>query len=154
MSRTASKVPAKRRAVGIKSTVDGLVSRLYENGAVPEDLKRLVDLITTPGHLDQASLGSLVRNLYPASKVPDDSILRVVGSLGHGQLKPPLAVQSLLLKWLIMVYHVLETPGLLSRAYAVLFNLLDTAAVRPQLCQILAVVTRRKHVRPFRIQAM
>lgn len=29
-----------------------------------------------------------------------------------------------------MVYHVLEEPELLSRAYAVLFNLLDTAAIR------------------------
>ncbi|OAQ98313.1 hypothetical protein LLEC1_03239, partial [Akanthomyces lecanii] len=44
------------------------------------------------------------------------------------------------------------TPGVLSQAYPVLFNLLDTAAIRPQLTHLLALITRRKHVRPFRIQ--
>ncbi|KAL0943647.1 mis6 domain-containing protein [Colletotrichum truncatum] len=53
-----------------------------------------------------------------------------------------------------MVYHIIENPAILSQAYAVLFNLLDTAAIRPQLCHLLALITRRKHVRPFRIQAV
>ncbi|KAI8291069.1 hypothetical protein K4K60_003096 [Colletotrichum sp. SAR11_57] len=75
-----------------------------------------------------------------------------VGCLGHGELKPSLNLQSNLLKWLIMAYHVIENSAVLSQAYAVLFNLLDTAAIRPQLCHLLALITRRKHVRPFRIQ--
>jgi len=53
-----------------------------------------------------------------------------------------------------MVYHLLENTAILSQTYGVLFNLLDTAAIRPQLCHLLALITRRKHVRPFRIQAM
>jgi len=99
-------------------------------------------------------VGSLIRNLYPARKVSDEIVLRVVGALGHGQHKPSLTLQSLLLRWLVMVYHLLEKTAILSRTYGVLFNLLDTAAIRPQLCHLLALVTRRKHVRPFRIQAM
>lgn len=53
-----------------------------------------------------------------------------------------------------MVHHLLENAAILSQTYGVLFNLLDTAAIRPQLCHLLALITRRKHVRPFRIQAM
>lgn len=94
----------------------------------------------------------LVRGLYPASRVTPSQALRVVGALGHGRLKPSLAMQALLLRWLVMVYHVLEEPAVLARAYPVLFNLLDTAAIRAPLTHLLALVTRRKHVRPFRIQ--
>ncbi|OIW29534.1 Mis6-domain-containing protein [Coniochaeta ligniaria NRRL 30616] len=150
----ASKLPAKRRAAAIKPTIERLTDSLYENGALPDDLVRLVGLVTHPRHLDQASLAAIVRNLYPTAKVPGDAILDVVGCLGHGELKPSLTIQGHLLRWLVMVYHVLEEPEALSRAYAVLFNLLDTAAIRPQLCHVLALITRRKHVRPFRIQAV
>jgi centromere protein I len=90
-------------------------------------LSRLVDLITLPSELDQASLGSLIRNLYPASKVPDAVITRVVASLRPGLT---FTVQAALLKWLIMVYDVLENQGILSQLYSILFNLLDTIAIR------------------------
>ena len=171
----ASKVPAKRRKTPVRSTVESIASVLYDRGALPEELVRLVDLVTVRNHLDQASLGSIIRSLYPVGSVDDETVLRVVGALGHGELKPSLALQGLLLRWLIMVYHLLKNTVILSRTYSVLFNLLDTAAIRympysprksahtfvltcaphrPQLCHLLALVTRRKHVRPFRIQAM
>lgn len=123
-------MPAKRRQVGIKSTVERATSLLYDRGAILDELARLVDLVTARNHLDQASLGALIRSLYPAVKVNDETVLKVVGALGHGELKPALPVQSLLLRWLVMVYHLLENPGILGQAYGVLFNLLDTAAIR------------------------
>ncbi|KAK3995030.1 centromere protein I [Cladorrhinum sp. PSN332] len=151
---TASKLPTKRRLIGIKPTIEKTASVLYENGALPEDLARLVDLLTVRNHLDQASLGALVRNLYPLGKVGDEVVLRFVGALGHGHLKPSFPLQGLILRWLVMVHHLLENPNILSHVYAILFNLLDTAAIRPQLCHLLALITRRKHVRPFRIQTI
>lgn len=107
-----------------------MVSSLYDTGALPDELTELVNLITKPSHLDQATRGALVRNLYPANKVPKEALLNVLGCLGHGELKPSLAIQALMLRWLVMAYNVFEDPGLLSQAYAVLFNLLDTAALR------------------------
>ena len=71
-----------------------------------------------------------MRNLYPAAAVPADAVLGVVGCLGVGELKPTLNIQSALLRWLVMVYHAIENPGVLARAYPVLFNLLDVAAIR------------------------
>ncbi|KAG6142237.1 hypothetical protein E4U28_002767 [Claviceps purpurea] len=150
----ASKLPAKARAINIKPTVASLSSLAYENGLPPPALDRLIDLVTTPNYLDQASLAGIVRNLYPAERVSPDVVLRVVSALGHGTLKASLSLQAALLKWLVMVYHVLDGPVVLAHAYAVLFNLLDTAAVRPQLAHLLALITRRRHVRPFRIQAL
>ncbi|KAL6910926.1 Mis6 domain-containing protein [Trichoderma evansii] len=150
----ASKLPAKSRMGDVRSTVASLTSLAYENGLLPEALDQLIDLVVTPSHLDQASRAAIVRNLYPVSRVSRDIAIRVIGALGHGALKPSLNIQVALLKWLIMIHHVLETPAVLAQAYGVLFNLLNTAAIRPNLCHILALITRRKHVRPFRIQAL
>jgi centromere protein I len=126
----AAKLPAKQRGVSVKPTIERLAARFYERGVLPDELNRLIELITTPNHLDQASLGTIVRNLYPSGKVADLAVLKIVGCLGHGQLKPSLNVQSLLLKWLAMTYHILENAAVLSQAYSVLFNHLDTAALR------------------------
>ncbi|GKU01728.1 unnamed protein product [Fusarium langsethiae] len=153
-SYTASKVPAKTRATSIKPTIANLTSLSYEWGLLPETLDSLVNLVTTPNYLDQASQAVIVRNLYPAEAVSRDSVLRVVSCLGHGTLKPSLTLQAALIKWLITVHHTLESPQVLSQAYPVLFNLLDTTATRPNLSHLLALITRRKHVRPFRIQAL
>jgi centromere protein I len=126
----ASKTPARQRGTSIKPTVDKVCSEAYEHGLLPEPLGRLLDLLTRPNHLDQASLGALARNLYPASAVSPDLVFKVVGGLGHGELKPSLPIQAALLRWLIMVYHVIDPPRALAKAYPVLFNLLDTSAIR------------------------
>lgn len=128
--RTASKLPAKRRATSIKPTVEKVASYAFGNGLLPDSLSELIDLLTRPNLLDQASLNTILKNLYPATRLSSDVVLRVVGCLGHGELKPSLVLQSNILKWLIMAYHVIEKPAILSQAYAVLFNLLDTAAIR------------------------
>ncbi|KAL1837191.1 hypothetical protein VTJ49DRAFT_4163 [Mycothermus thermophilus] len=128
----ASHIPAKRRTADIKPTVTAAAQLMYQHGVLPDELARLADLLTLRSHLAQASLAELVRNLYPAAHVADEVVLRFVGALGHGQLKPTLPLQAQYLRWLVMVYPVLENPSVLSQAYSVLFNLLDTAAIRIQ----------------------
>ncbi|ROV87495.1 hypothetical protein VMCG_10501 [Cytospora schulzeri] len=152
----ASKVPAKKRVVDLKPKVAELTSVAYNQGVLPEELIQLIDLVIAPSHLDQASLNSIIRNLYPVGKVSEDAILNIVGSLGLGELRPSLTLQSSLLQWILQVYHVLDTKAqaVLSRAYSVLFNLLDISSTRPQLFHILAIITRRKHVQHYRIQAL
>ncbi|KAH7166126.1 Mis6-domain-containing protein [Dactylonectria macrodidyma] len=125
-----SKLPPKSRTENIKPKVASLTSLTYEWGVLSDSLIDLIDLITEPSHLDQASLSAIIRNLYPAEPLSRDVCLKVVSSLGHGKLKPSLALQAALLKWLIMVYPVLESPQVLWQTYPVLFNLLDTAATR------------------------
>lgn len=127
---TASRVPAKRRPVSIKFNVERLTSLAFDRGVLPDAFNDLVDLVTVPSHLDQASLAALVRNLYPVGRVSDEVVLKVIGCLGHGKLKPSLAIQGLLLRWLVLVYHILDSHAVLSQTYGALFNLLDTAAIR------------------------
>lgn len=140
--------------MNIKSTVAELTSQLYDRGVLPDALSDLIDLVTLPSHLDQASLAAIIRNLYTIARIPSDVVVRVLASLGHGKLKPSLTLQAGLIRWLILVYHNVEDTKTLSKAYPALFNLLDSAALRPQLSHLLALITRRKHVKPFRIQAL
>ncbi|RKL37362.1 hypothetical protein BFJ70_g6936 [Fusarium oxysporum] len=150
----SSKIPAKTRATNVKPTIASLTSLSYEWGLLPGTLDDLIILVTTPNHLDQASQAAIIRNLYPVAPISRKSVLQVISCLGHGALKPSLTLQAALLKWLITVHHTLESPQTLSQTYSVLFNLLDAAATRPNLSHLLALITRRKHVQPFRIQAL
>ncbi|PHH59314.1 hypothetical protein CDD81_3383 [Ophiocordyceps australis] len=150
----AAQIPARLRGASIKPTVSRLTSLMYEHGLSSDALQQIVELVTKPNQLDQASTAALVRSLYPRQLIPEDIVLSVVGALAIGGLKPALAIQAALLRWLILVYHVLEDRSILARAYSVLFNLLDTDIIRPWLAHLLALITRRKHVRPFRIQAL
>lgn len=110
--------------------MDRICTRAYEDGLADAPLEQLIDIITQPNELDQGSLGNLIRNLYPTDKVPDGIIFKVLGSLGHGRAKASHASQAAMLKWLVMIYDVLENPGVLSRFYGILFNLLDTISIR------------------------
>ncbi|KAG9236610.1 Mis6-domain-containing protein [Amylocarpus encephaloides] len=150
----AAKIPAKQRALNISTKVDRLCSKLFDDGLSDASLERLVDLIALPNELDQASVSNLVKNLYPAAKVSSQIVVKIVGCLGHGRAKPAYSSQAAFLKWLVMVYHVLEAPKILSQLYPVLFNLLDTSIIRASLCHVLSLVTRRRHVRPYRIQQL
>lgn len=123
-------MPAKQRAIKISARVDKVCSKAYEEGLADASLNRLIDLLTLPNELDQASVNNLIRNLYPASKVPDAIVIKVVASLGHGRAKLSHNAQVALLKWLVMVYDVLENQKILSQLYGNLFNLLDTIAIR------------------------
>ena len=110
--------------------MDDICSDAYEQGLSNASLEELIDAVVLPSQLDQASIGRLIRNLYPVGSVPDSAVIKVVASLGHGRAKPSYTAQAALLKWLIMVYDILEDQRVLSRLYSVLFNLLDTIAVR------------------------
>lgn len=81
-------------------------------------------------------------------------VTQVVCCLGPSKNKPTPATQALLLRWLLLVYDFLEDRAHLSKLYAVLFNYLDMISLRKPLCHLLSLITRRKHVKPFRIQAL
>ncbi|KAG0135182.1 Mis6-domain-containing protein [Tuber indicum] len=139
----------------IASVIDSISQHATVCGLANDSLETLIDVLaTSPCYLDQSSVGSIVKILFPRRKLSENVVVKVVGSLGQGQSKPSLATQALLLRWLVMVYDFLESYDVLSQLYGVLFNLLDMITLRGHLCHILSSLTRRKHVKPFRIQAL
>lgn len=150
----ASETQAKKKHPVVKSSLDIINSHAESYGLSESALKVLIDAITLPNSFDQSSQNAIVKSLYPAGKVASDLIDTVIGSLGHGSRKSTVSTQQLLLQWINMVSNYLEEPSRLSSLYSVLFNLLNMMSLRTYLCQLLVTITRRKHVRPFRIEIL
>lgn len=137
----------------MKSAIESIEAHALTKGLAGTALLRLINAITS-NLLDQTNQNALIKCLYPAKQVSSDAIYSIISSLGHGTLKASMPTQQALIKWLIMVHELLEDTGSLSRCYGVLFNLLDTMSLRAELCHLLSVITRKKHVKPFRIMLL
>ena len=117
-------------------------------------LARLLKILTTKNNLDQGTVTTLIKSLYPQERIASKNVTQVVCCLGPSKNKPSPATQALLLRWLILAYDIFEDRTHLAKLYAVLFNYLDMISLRKPLCHLLSLITRRKHVKPFRIQAL
>lgn len=91
--------------------------------------------------LDQTTITTLIKNLYPSQKVPGDVVITIVGALGQGKGKPSPGTQDSLVKWLIAIHEVVEDSSVLSRLYGVLFGMLDMISIR---CVTLACYQEHK----------
>ncbi|USP80768.1 uncharacterized protein yc1106_08042 [Curvularia clavata] len=150
----ASRTPAKQRTVKVSSIVDVICRYASADGLDQDAIRDVVQLVSVKTLLDQTSVTTLIKNLYPARRIPRDVVITVVGSLGQGKGKPSPGTQGSLVKWLIIVHDILEDQNVLSRLYGVLFGMLDMISIRTSLCHLLSLITRRKHVKPFRIQQL
>ncbi|KAF8457165.1 Mis6-domain-containing protein [Terfezia claveryi] len=131
----------KRSEIPKEDLIDAVdeFARYSSLRGLPENsLNVVIDILTAPSKLDQATIAAIVKHLYPRSKVPEDVVVKV----------------ALLLRWLVMVYDVLDGHTMLSQLYGLLFNCLDMISLRTHICHLLSLLTRRKHVKPFRIQAL
>ncbi|KAF1829221.1 Mis6-domain-containing protein [Decorospora gaudefroyi] len=153
-SVTASRTSAKQRTVKVSSIVDVICRYALEDGLGRDTLRDIVQLASVKTLLDQATITTLIKNLYPAQRVPADVIITIVGALGQGKGKPSPGTQDGLVKWLTTVHDIIEDSSVLSRLYSVLFGMLDMISIRTSLCHLLSLITRRRHVKPFRIQQL
>ncbi|KAJ5147878.1 Centromere protein Cenp-I [Penicillium atrosanguineum] len=147
-------VPPKQRYTDAGELANTIASDAYESGIPHIALGRLLKVLTTKNNLDQGTVTALVKNLYPQERVASKHITQVVCCLGPSKSKPSPATQALLVRWLILAYDLLDDKTHLGKLYAVLFNHLDMISLRKSLCHLLTLITRRKHVKPFRIQAL
>jgi centromere protein I len=126
----ASRTAAKQRTVKISSIVDVICRYAVEDGLNTKSLRDLVQLASVKTLLDQTTITTLIKNLYPAQRVPADVVITVVGALGQGKGKPSSGTQDSLVKWLTTVHEIIESPNVLSRLYGVLFGMLDMISIR------------------------
>ncbi|KAL2355923.1 Mis6-domain-containing protein [Cryomyces antarcticus] len=150
----AASTPARDRKRKVSTTVDAIIVSAFNHGLDSTPLSAVVGIVTKKNELDQTINTNLVRNLYPLQKVSSDVVLVVVGSLGNGRGKPASSTQVALVRWLVLVQEELQDPTCLSALYGVFFSMLDMISLRASLCHLLALITKRKHVKPFRIQQL
>lgn len=126
----ASRTTAKQRTIKVSSIVDIICRYATEDGLDQDALRDVVQLTSVKTLLDQTTVTTLIKNLYPAQRIPRDVIVTVVGALGQGKGKPSPGTQDSLVKWLILVHEIAEDSGILSRLYGVLFGMLDMISIR------------------------
>lgn len=112
--------------------VDTICEYAFRNGLSALTLRQLLDTVTLSAtfHLSRPNSLKIIQSLYPASTVSSDLLCLVVSALGRGKAKPSASVQASLVKWIRMVYRVLDEPSILSNLYSVIFNLLDMVSLR------------------------
>ncbi|EWC44573.1 hypothetical protein DRE_06654 [Drechslerella stenobrocha 248] len=139
----------------VEQLVEQISSYANTNGIPNAQLQALLRiLIASKSNLDGPKTRVLVKSLVPRERIAAATVLLLIGSLGEGERKAVYATQALLLRWLVMVYDFLGDYAIVHQLYGVLFNLLHTANLRGSACHLLALCTRRKDVKPFRIQAL
>jgi hypothetical protein len=126
----ASRTPAKQRTVKVSGLVDAICRHAFDHGLDQDTLRHVVQIASRKTELDQTSVTTLVKNLYPSQRVPADVVITVVGGLGQGKGKPSPGTQNGLVKWLAIVRDIVEDPTILSRMYRVLFAMLDMISIR------------------------
>ena len=151
---TVSDKETRTRYSELKDSIETIHTYAENRGLPNEVLAALIETIVRPHLLDQHSQSAVIKSLYPAERVSNRLLWTVINSLGHGTRKASQSTQQILLQWVIMVYDYLEDQSTLSGLYNVLFNLLDATYLRTNLCHLLARITRKKHVRPFRIETL
>ncbi len=139
-SPAASRTTAKQRTVKVSSIVDVICRYALEDGLDQDALRDIVQLASVKTLLDQTTITTLIKNLYPSQKVPGDVVTTIVGALGQGKGKPSPGTQDSLVKWLITIHEILEDSNILSRLYGVLFGMLDMISIR-----CVALVRYQKH---------
>ncbi|KAL9635817.1 MAG: hypothetical protein Q9164_003230, partial [Protoblastenia rupestris] len=142
---------SRPKAIVVKPDVDIICQNADHRGLPNSALSSLLDLLTSPHKLEQSSQNALLMSFYPSQKISDDLVRTIISSLGAGKRKASTSTQQGLLKWLVMVYDLVENRAVFSRLYSVLFNLLNVFYLRTQLSHLLLKITQRKHVKPFRI---
>lgn len=121
---------AKDRRIAAEAPVEQICGAACRRGLSEGSLSGVVDFVVRDKTLRGSAVERLVENLYPAEAVSDDVVIKVVVGLGQGAGKATPWVQRHLLRWLVMVYDVLEHRAVLSTLYGTLFNLLDTLSLR------------------------
>lgn len=127
---SASDTPTKHRRVNVSSLVHVVCRHAFDVGLDRDQLRTVVQIASVKTELDQTSVTTLIKNLYPAQRVPADIVVTIVGALGQGKGKPAPTTQNGFVKWLITVHDIIEDPSILSRLYGVLFGMLDSISIR------------------------
>lgn len=110
--------------------VDVICRHAFQHGLDEDALTEIVHLVSVKTYLDQTSVTTLIKNLYPSSRVSSNVVVTIVGALGQGKGKPSPSSQDGLVKWLTTVYDILKDTNVLSRLYGVLFGMLDMISIR------------------------
>jgi centromere protein I len=88
----------------------------------------------------------MIRALVPQNKVPEAAAVQAIARFNHAST--PRSLVPLWIEWILMVLPVMDSTDKLRNLYGVLFYWMDYETIRPSLCHLLYVLTRRQDGMP------
>ncbi|CAO3599492.1 unnamed protein product [Absidia cylindrospora] len=112
----------------------------------------LLNIIFTQKTTPRIAITHHVALLLPRTTVPAKHILYIYGNLSCRRCDP--LVMQALLKWVLAIYNVIDGKELMNKMYCVLFHYLNMELLRPELCHLLFMMTKKVHVKPYRVRIL
>lgn len=122
-----------------------------QHGIPPDGIDVLV-YIALGSKLADSVNARLLRSLLPASEISQSSVIKSVSLFCAGKCSSN--IQILFIRWLITVFDLIPCKDVLSSLYNFFFFFLQDEKLCPYLCHLLYLVTRKDHVRPFRVRKL
>uniref|UniRef100_A0A6I8QHR0 Centromere protein I n=1 Tax=Xenopus tropicalis TaxID=8364 RepID=A0A6I8QHR0_XENTR len=122
-----------------------------KHGIPPDAINVLLNLVLS-GNLADSLNARLLKCLIPASEVTQSSIIQAVSLFCAG--KCSANTQIMFLRWLITVFDYITCKDILSSFYNFFFCFLNYDNLCPYLCHLLYLLTKKDHVRPFRVRKL
>ncbi|CAG8462026.1 4858_t:CDS:10 [Funneliformis mosseae] len=114
----------------VKNQILELDELVLNSGLEVAQIAEVLNVILT-GKLDDIDTKRLIKVLLPRTKISNFLVIKVLGSLGNKILK--YNIQALLLRWIIIVYNVIEDHSELLKFYGVIIHYMEYDTLRVDL---------------------
>ncbi|CAI2174606.1 2651_t:CDS:10 [Funneliformis geosporum] len=114
----------------VKNQILELDKLVLYSGLEVAQIAEVLNVILT-GKLDDIDTKSLIKVLLPRKSISNFLVIKVLGSLGNKILK--YNIQALLLRWIIIVYNVIEDHSELLKFYGVIIHYIEYDTLRVDL---------------------
>ncbi|XP_019634916.1 PREDICTED: centromere protein I-like [Branchiostoma belcheri] len=140
-----------RGNIKLQLALEGIEQHAQNKGLSPDTILSLTQVITS-GKFADSTNSRLVKCLIPATTVPEEAAVRAISWMCTN--KPSKNVQALLLRWLVLVYDLIDGKDKLHALYGVLFFFIQSDVLCPHVCHLLYLLTRKQDVRLFRVRPL
>ncbi|XP_021390192.2 centromere protein I [Lonchura striata] len=140
----------KKKSVPQKH-LDAVESTALKHGLPPEGFEILLHVVLSGKFADTVNI-RLLKSLIPASVIPEDSVVKAVSWLCVSKCSGN--VELLFLKWMITMFDFIDHKEQLHALYGIFFSFLQDERMCPYICHLLYLLTRKEHVKPFRIRRL
>ncbi|XP_066437731.1 centromere protein I isoform X2 [Eleutherodactylus coqui] len=145
-----SKVPLKGNLI-LSQHLTNIETIGLQHGIPPDGVGILLK-VALSGHLADSVNTRILKCLLPAGELQEDCIVSAVSLFCTG--RSTTSTQVLFVRWLISVFDLISCKDALSYLYNFFFCLLSDDKLCPSLCHLLYLITRKEHVKAYRVRRL
>ncbi|XP_056396574.1 centromere protein I isoform X2 [Hyla sarda] len=119
---------------------------------IPEDGVDILLRLALSGNLVESVNIRILKCLIPATELQQDCIIAAVSLFCTG--RSTTNTQILFIRWVISVFDLIPCKDVLSSLYNYFFCLLQDDKLCPFLCHLLYLLTRKEHVKAYRVRSL